>query len=149
MIAPTTAAALFAAPNWQVLADEYAAEVKLEGLPPPEAKYEMYEQLEKMGNLHTFDARIEGQVVGFIAMLAILMPHYSHVGCVIESFFVAKAHRMTGAGMRLLKAAEDKAAELGAPGLLVSAPFEGNLFEVLPRCGYVETNRVFFKKVTA
>jgi len=43
---------------------------------------------------------------------------------------------------------EAKARTLGSPGLLVSAPFEGALFKVLPRVGYVEANRIFFKKVT-
>ena len=38
--------------------------------------------------------------------------------------------RKTGAGVRLLRAAEARARDLGAPGLLVSAPFGGRLFEV-------------------
>ncbi len=38
-----------------------------------------------------------------------------------------------------------KARELGTPGLLVSAPMGGSLAEVLPRRGFAETNRVFFK----
>ena len=63
-----------------------------------------------------------------------------------ERFFV-KAHRKTGAGLRLLRAAEEKARALGSPGLLVTAPFEGDLFQVLPRVGYQETNRVFFKSL--
>ena len=50
-------------------------------------------------------------------------------------------------GLKLLAAAEEKARELKSLGLLVSAPFGGNLWELLPRCRYVETNRVFFKKV--
>jgi hypothetical protein len=56
-------------------------------------------------------------------------------------------HRGTGSGIRLLRAAEDKAKEIGSPGLIVSAPFAGRLFDVLPRCGYTEVSRVFFKKV--
>jgi len=62
---------------------------------------------------------------------------------VAESFYVAKASQKTGAGMRLLRAAEKKARELGAPGLLVSTPFGGRLFVVLPRLNYAETNRIF------
>ena len=36
---------------------------------------------------------------------------------------------------------------LGCPGLLVSAPAGGVLAKVLPRRGYAETNRVFFKEL--
>ena len=64
---------------------------------------------------------------------------------ITESFFVAKVHRDSGAGLKLLRAAEQKARALGSPGLLVSAPFGGTLVQVLPRAGYTETNRVFFK----
>ncbi len=49
--------------------------------------------------------------------------------------------------MKLLRAAEDLARRLGSPGLLVSAPYGGDLFKVLPRVGYVESNRVFFSRV--
>lgn len=147
MIAPTCAASLFAAPNWQALLDEYADEVRLEGMPPAKAKFETYDAMERAGMLHSFDARIDGLLVGFIAMLAIVLPHYNHVGCVTESFYVSKAYRQHLVGLKLLAAAEEKAAQLGSPGLLVSAPYGGKLFELLPRCGYVETNRVFFKKV--
>lgn len=31
------------------------------------------------------------------------------------------------------------AREIGSPGLVISAPFAGRLFGVLPRCGYTET----------
>jgi hypothetical protein len=48
--------------------------------------------------------------------------------------------------MALLKAAEVKARELGARGLLVSTPFGGSLAAVLPRSGYRDANRVFFKR---
>ena len=130
------------------LATEYAAESAIDGLPPPAAKIEAYRQLETSGVLHAFAASNDGALVGFITLLAPVLPHYGVPVAVAESFFVASAHRRTGAGLKLLRAAEDEARALGSPGLLVSAPFGGRLFEILPRTGYVETNRVFFKKVT-
>lgn len=129
------------------MAAEYAAESAIDGLPPPAVKMETYRQLERARVLHAFSARLDGALVGFITVLAPILPHYGVPVAVSESFFVAKAHRRTGAGLKLLRAAENKARALGSPGLLVSAPFEGTLFKVLPRVGYGETNRVFFKKV--
>ena len=44
-----------------------------------------------------------------------------------------------------MRAAEDKARELGSPAFFITAPFEGDLFKVLPRKGYAEAARVFVK----
>lgn len=149
-IEPSSIAELHATPNFEAILAEYAAESAIAGLPPPSAKVETYRTLEAARMLHTFSAlTTSGQLAGFITVLAPELPHYSAVVAVAESFFVAKRYRMTGAGVELLHAAEDKALALGSPGLLVSAPFAGKLFEVLPRLGYVETSRIFFKRVTA
>lgn len=148
MIQKSTVAELEAAPNIAALLAEYASESAIAGLPPPSAKVETYRHLESVGMLHVLSAISDGELIGFITVLASALPHYSATVAVSESFFVAKAHRNTGAGLKLLRAAENKARELGSPGLLVSAPYGGDLFKVLPRVGYSETNRVFFKKVT-
>jgi len=143
----SSVAAIAGAAEFAALAAEYAAEAAIDGLPPPAAKMETYRQLEAAGILHAFSALLDGGLVGFITVLAPVLPHYGVPIAVSESFFVAAAHRSTGAGLRLLQAAEGEARALGSPGLLVSAPFGGRLFEILPRRGYVETNRVFFRKV--
>jgi GNAT superfamily N-acetyltransferase len=146
-IVPTTIATLEAAPNIWGLLDEYGAESAIAGMPTPAVKVEAYRRLEAGGLLQAIAAHKDGELIGFITVLKAPMPHYSATVAVAESFFVAKAHRKTGAGLRLLRAAESKALELGSPGLLVSAPFEGDLFYVLPRVGYAETNRIFFKRL--
>ena len=143
----STVAAITGSLHFAALAAEYAAESAIEGLPPPAAKMDTYRHLEAAGALHVLSATDEGELIGFITLLAPVLPHYGIPVAVSESFFVAKAHRHTMAGLKLLCAAENKAKELGSPGLLVSAPFGGKLFELLPRLGYVETNRVFFKRV--
>lgn len=147
-IRPGSVTEIAAAANFAELAAEYAAESAIEGLPPPAAKLANYLPLERAGALHTLIAESEGRLIGLITVLAPVLPHYGVAVAVSESFFVLRAHRQTGAGLKLLRAAEDKARELGSPGLLVCAPFEGDLFKVLPRVGYRETNRVFFRKVT-
>lgn len=148
MIRPSTVAELEAAPTFQALLAEYADESAIEGLPPPAARMETYRHLECTGLLHVLAAWAGDTLAGFITVLAAPLPHYGRTVAVSESFFVAKAHRSTGAGLKLLRAAEVLAAKLGSPGLLVSAPYEGDLFKVLPRVGYAETNRVFFKAVS-
>jgi GNAT superfamily N-acetyltransferase len=135
------------AARFRRLAAEYAAESAIAGLPPPSAKRDAYLHLERSGLLHMISATRDGQLIGLIAVLMSTLPHYGVPVAVSESFFVSRAYRKTGAGLRLLRAAEEKASALGSPGLLVSAPFEGDLFQVLPRVGYRETNRVFFKSL--
>ena len=135
-------------PDLAELLAEYAAESSIVGMPPPAAKMESYRELEARGLLQVLSATQEGRLIGFLTLLAPVLPHYGVAVAVSESFFVARAHRGTGAGLKLLRAAEDIARRFGSPGLLVSAPFDGDLFKVLPRVGYAETNRVFFKKVS-
>lgn len=141
-----TVADVVNAPGFDALIEEYAAECAIAGLPAPRAKFAAYTAYEAAGALHGFRAVFDGELVGFISVLAPVLPHYSALVAVAESFFVAERHRGTGAGFRLLVKAERLGKELGSPGLLVSAPFAGKLFEVLPRLGYVETSRVFFKR---
>jgi len=135
-------------PGLASLLVEYAAESSIAGMPAPAARMDSYRELEARGLLQVLSATHEGLLVGFLTLLVPVLPHYGVAVAVSESFFVARSHRGTGAGLKLLRAAEDLARRLGSPGLLVSAPFEGDLFKVLPRIGYAETNRVFFKKVS-
>ncbi len=139
---------IMAAPSFDALVAEYAAEAAIEGLPPPNARMETYLQLEAVGMLHAFSAVIDASLVGFITLIAPPLPHYAAPIAVSESFFVGGAHRASGAGLRLLNLAEKKARALGSPVLLVSAPFAGRLFELLPKCGYAETSRIFCKRLT-
>lgn len=143
-VRPSSIAELEASDNFQALLAEYAVESAIKGLPPATAKMDDYRRLDSAGLLHVFSAVRQGRLVGFITVVAPMLLHYS-VPVAVSDFFVARAHRKTGAGLRLLRAAEARARELGSPGLLVSAPCEGDLFRVLPRAGYGETSRVFFR----
>ena len=149
MISPSTVESIMGAPEFPALVAEYAAESAIDGLPAPDARMSAYLHLEALGMFHAFAAFDGSTLTGFISFLLPVLPHYGVGIAVSESFFVAREHRKSGDGLRLLRAAEIKARELGSPGLLVSAPFAGRLFELLPRCGYVETSRVFFKGLTS
>lgn len=145
MIRKTTIAEFFSAPNIKQLLDEYAEESALHGLPHPKAKIDLYEHLEAMGSIYPLAAFVDDVMIGFAFVLSPILPHYSAKVSVMESFFVAKEYRKTGAGIKLRQAAESHAKEVEALGLLISAPLGSDLAEMLPRMGYKETNRVFFK----
>lgn len=149
VIRKSTIAELEAAPNIQQILDEYAAESSpnIKGLPRPMAKVDTYKHLESVGAIYTMAAFLDDLLIGYIIIIAPIMPHYSIRIAVSESFFVLKAYRKAGAGLKLLHAAEAWAKEAGALGILVSSPTEGDLAEVLPAIGYTETNRVFFRSL--
>jgi len=133
-------------PNFPVLAREYAAESAIHGLPAPVEKIASYRVIEQSGCFHCHGAFLGDLLVGFVVVLTPVIPHYGIAIAVCESFFVGQAHRKSGSGIKLLRAAETHAREARSPGLLVSAPSGGRLARVLPHLGYRETNRVFFKE---
>jgi hypothetical protein len=134
--------------NFPALAREYAAESAIHGLPPPDEKIASYRLIEQSGCFHCYGTFLGNLLIGFVAVLTPVIPHYGIAITVCESFFVGQAHRKSGAGIKLLRAAEAHAREARSPGLLVSAPYGGRLARVLPHLGYRETNRVFFKEMT-
>lgn len=135
-------------PAFPALIEEYAAESAVEGMPTPQAKMESYAAIELTGMLHPFGAFKEGALVGFISLLTPTLPHYGRLVAVGESFFVSAPHRKGGAGLRLLKEAERTAAGQGSPGIFITTPIKGMLIEILPRRGYIECSRIYFKKLS-
>jgi GNAT superfamily N-acetyltransferase len=146
-IVSTTVSAIWDDPYFESLVEEYAQESAIDGLPHPSAKRESYEQLEAAGLITPMAAYANGRLVGFVGIFMPIVPHYDARIATLESFFVGAAYRKSGAGLKLLRAAEHFAKENNAVGLLVSVPSGGRLAEVMPRLDYVESNQVFFRKL--
>jgi GNAT superfamily N-acetyltransferase len=124
---------------------EYSAESAIKEIGPHNPQWQSYRAMEQAGMLSTFIASDGDQVVGFLLLLLPVLPHFGRCVAVTESYFVAQAHRKTGAGTHLRLAAEAAAAAAGARGMLMSSPEGGQLGQVLPRVGYRKTNETFFK----
>lgn len=142
-----TFAELTSEANFPALLQEYKEESAVNGLPPPDDKLRQYRLIEMSGMLHIYGAFLGADLIGFMAFLLPVMPHYGVTIAVSESLFVAQKFRKGGAGIKLLRTAEKHATEAGSPALMVSAPTGGRLAYVLPRLGYRETNRVFLKEM--
>jgi hypothetical protein len=132
-------------PDFIDILNEYADEAGITGLPRPNCQVEMYKAMQNAGVIHVIGAFSGDSLVGVVVIIVSVVPHYGKVLATTESFFVRPSDRKSGAGLMLLKEAEILSEELGAIGLLISAPAEGRLAEILPRKGYAETNRVFFR----
>lgn len=135
-------------PAFPALAQEYYAESSIAGLPDPTEKMHIYNRLERSKSFQAYGAFIGDELIGFAVVLTPVIPHYGVAISVMESLFVAKAHRKTGAGLQIIRAAEDHARHMESPALMISSPFNGALARVLPRRGYRETNRVFIKAMS-
>jgi GNAT superfamily N-acetyltransferase len=133
------------APNFPDLAEEYKAEAAIREMPWPQVSWQTYHSLEQAGVLHAWAARDDGVLIGFVILITSMSPEYGVPLTCTEAFFVAAASRHTGAGLRLLAAAEAKARALGSPGLAINAPLGGRLAGLLPKCGFREVGRCFFK----
>ncbi len=136
---------LSAEPGFPDLLQEYAEECALGGLPVTVSE-DIYYTMEERGLITLLAAFDDDQLLGFVSVLVTVLPKYSLPVAATESFFVASKHRHTGAGLRLLRAAEKLAVAKGAVGMMVSAPSGSRLAEVAPRSGYEESNRVFFRR---
>lgn len=144
-----TVAEAFAAPLFADLCAEYQAEASrnpdLIGSTPNRGAYEL---LEEKGALHGLGAFCDDLMVGFCAVLVTPSMHCDgNVMASAEAIFVSAGHRAGGAGALLLRAAERAALDAGAKGLYVPAPVGGRLERVLPRTGFREVNRIFYRSL--
>lgn len=133
-------------PAFPRLIAAYADESGIDGLPRPTPDTEHYLAADRCGLQHMIGAYHRGNLVGFANVLVAPFPHYSTKIATIESWFVHREYRYTGAGLALKRAAERTAKEAGAAGLFISTPFGSQLAAVMSaQSSYRETNRVFFK----
>lgn len=142
-VQPVTIAELFAHPDATGLLEGYAQECANEGLPRYCPHQGLYAALEQSGGLCVLAAFSGERMLGFLALLVSVNPHYSVLLAVTESWFVAPEHRATGAGLALYRRAKDVAHKRGARAIYVSAPKGGQLAGVMEGLGATETNRVF------
>lgn len=124
---------------------EYGEESATDELGPVAPQIPAYRAMEAAGVFRAFSARLDGRLIGFLFLLTPVLPHFGRTVGVCESYFVASAHRKTGAGTLLRRAAETAGLAAGAAGIMFSAPIGGVLERVLPCVGYRDTARIFFK----
>ena len=135
------------APNIDALMVEYAEEAHNPELPSPDVQFAHYRALEAADLIVPIGAWVGDELVGFVGVLASKMPHHGAMLAITESFFVAKAHRKGGAGLKLLRAAEHHAKGIGSPCLIVNAPHGGALEAVMPKLGYRHANTMFVRSL--
>lgn len=141
-----TIAEIEAAPNLVEFLAEYAAESSQPELGESVPQFPTYRALEAAGALHPIAAFEGKRIAGFILPIVGVLPHYASPSAMIESFFVPKADRKKGIGLRLKAEAEALAIERGAKGFMISAPVGSALSKVLAKSpAYRRSHDVFVK----
>ena len=126
----------------------YAEESAISLLPQPQPLWDVYRNMELSGRFRVIAAFDGERIVGLATVIApVLMPHYGFNMATMESIFVLRDYRKTGAGIRLLRAAEKASRDAGAKALLMTAPVGGSLDNVLPRIGYANTHNMFCRRL--
>lgn len=144
-IIPISMSEFTASPEVAELLREYEAESNIHGMPPINPDWDAYSRMEQAGSCRLFSACVESKIVGFVMVGIVCHPYYRQLVCSTMSYFVSQKYRKTGAGLRLLEEAETAARSAGCV-VMLSASHNGTaLEEVLPRRGYSEETKTWFK----
>ena len=150
-IHPVPVAVIFDAPNSADLIRAYAKECLI---PDAEPQRATYEAMEKAGALQCFAAYsyadfgdfvigrdASALLIGIVSVIRASMPHSGQLVATVESLFVDPDYRGTGAGAKLLFAAEQYAEDSGCVALTCMARVGSTFDKVLSRRdGYALTH---------
>jgi GNAT superfamily N-acetyltransferase len=125
---------------------EYAAECSIQAIGEINPQRETYSLMENAGLLHSFMVYENGEKIGFSMVVTPVIPHYGKRVASIESLFITKTCRSSGAGLELMRAVEKAVKQLGCVGILYSSPAGGQLERLLEASkAYQRTNAVFYR----
>jgi hypothetical protein len=142
-ILPVSYATILDDPAAPALLRAYAEECLV---PDAEPQRTLYAEMERQGVVQCFGAYLDPAgdnpcLIGFISILRTIVPHDGHHIAAVESLFVAREHRSTGAFDLLVAAGEVHATVSGCRCLLASARIGSALDHVLGRrAGYARTH---------
>jgi len=109
---------------------------------------EYYRSAEKSGALHIITARMDGRLIGYIAMLLAPHLHYKHVLVATDDIhFLHKDFRKGSIGTRLFLAAEKIMRELGAKIMVLRTKASHNHGVLFERIGYTPLDIVYCKRL--
>lgn len=109
---------------------------------------EKYVLLYDTGLLHCIGAFDKDKMVGFITFIINDVLHYSKLSSVIESQFVLKEYRKSGAWNKMLKLVKDMSKENGAKNIFMTTTPNSKLDKVLQKKGYILTNNIYTESLS-
>ncbi len=113
----------------------------------PKFDIDLYTRLEKGGAIYCYRAMEDEKLIGFMSIVNSVIPHWGKKISIVESLYVLKAARKSGAGIRFIRKAEEFGRNVGSWGVIVNCPVDGELVNVLPKLEYAPQTICFFKKL--
>jgi GNAT superfamily N-acetyltransferase len=135
-------------PKAESLFAEYAAESSISEIGEINPQTQLYAAMDASGMLRCFGAYDGERLIGFATTLLYSLPHYGKKIATVESIFVAKDERSSGAGRELMEAVEEYAKGAGCVAILYTAPVGSQLERLLNvKRAYRQTNSVFTRSL--
>lgn len=109
---------------------------------------EAYEQLEEIGALRVFTARIGDELVGYAAY--VVRPHLHYQGstqAVQDVLFIAPEHRRGRVGIGLIAHADAELAKEGVQVVFQHVKCAHDFGALLERLGYSQVEKVYAKRI--
>jgi GNAT superfamily N-acetyltransferase len=114
-------------------------------LDPDVATYAHLEELNRLMSLGVFTD--DGEMVGYSINIVARNLHYDLVMCQNDILYLQKDHRVGATGLKLIRATEDHAKELGCDFMLWHAKPNTSLDKILPRVGYRVQDVMYSKEL--
>ena len=108
----------------------------------------LYRALDDNGSLHITTARVEGELVGYYAMVVRTHPHYrTTVFGFLDSYFLLPEYRNVSAGLELFEAMESAMKKAGAVCLISGFKLHNGLAPVFDRLGWTPIETMYSKYI--
>lgn len=135
IVEPTCVAELYGDPNFYSMVTEYSLHSN-HLFPAATFRKADYEHAEKAGVLTAWRVMSDGVLCGFMSMVSAPSLHFGVTMGVVESLFVMKNYRMTGAGKELVITAKKFAKMRGLSPLVIQCPWGAKLARLLENEGF-------------
>lgn len=115
---------------------------------PLDVNIARYEQAEDAGVLRTFAARRDGELVGYAIYSVAFNSHYSgSLQAVQDVLFIHPDHRRSGAGLKLLREADQQMAADGVQAVYQHEKLAHPFSPLMERLGYECIERIWVKRL--
>lgn len=131
-IQPSCVRELYADPNFVAMTAEYSLHSN-PTMPTPVFKQSDYQAREDAGVLDSWAVRVDGKLVGFMAIIAGHSLHFGPGMAIVESLFVMQDYRTTGAGKALIHLAKDFVRNRAFKVCVVQCPYGAPLAKLLEK----------------
>jgi GNAT superfamily N-acetyltransferase len=146
---PVSFTEILDSPRAKALLKEYAKECSIPELGFPNPQRETYARMEEAGLMYALGAFQGEDLVGFATILVFVLPHYGTKIANVESLFLAKSHRVSNAGVRLMETIEAQAESMLCIAVLYNARAGSSLERLLTYLpSYQRTNSVFLRSLS-